>query len=126
MSAWTSLRKALFKDDLIIRAALFVFGCAALAFGLIAIDWTLGSPQESWSALLVVGIIGIAFLLWGLIVSIAAFTPPSSRWSRFAEKLYPDPGGLDDAAIFFIVILLPAVILTLVLRACGVRGYDDL
>jgi hypothetical protein len=59
----------------------------------------------------------------GGIVIVSAFTPPTSRWSRFAEKCYPNPAALDDAAIFLIAVLLPAVVVTVLLRAIGVRGY---
>jgi hypothetical protein len=119
---WKSLAGALTKDDLFLRVTLFVFGLCALALGVAAVNWLMTS-NASWGWLLAVGMMGGLFLLWGFIVLVSAFTPPSNRWSKLAEKCYPEPAALDDAAIFLFIVLMPAVALTLALRALGVRGY---
>lgn len=78
----TSIRKSLIstitKDDLFVRVALAIATVAVL------------------------------FISWGVVVTVAAFTTPSSRWSKIAEKCYPDPAGLDDAAVFLVIVLIPA------------------
>lgn len=119
---WKLFTEAVTKDDLFIRVTLAVFGLASTALGLLTVTDAVDS-NESWGWLLALWVVGILFLSWGLLVFVAAFTPPLSRWSKTAEKFYPDPGGLDEAAIFLVVMLIPAAVLTLLLRACGVRGY---
>ena len=107
-----------------IRVTLFVFSLFALWLGIEAVRWVLSPNDEHWGWLLAIEVVGAAFLFWGVVELVGAFTPPSSPWGKFAEKCYPNPAGLDDAAIFFIVVLFPAVLLTLLLRAFGVRGHD--
>lgn len=119
-----SLLDALTKDDLFLRVILFVFSLFALWLGIEAVRWLMNQNEEYWGWLFAVGLIGILFLSWGVVVFVRAFTPPSSRWSKFAEKCYPDPSGLDDVALFLVVVLAPAAVLTLVLRAFGIRGYE--
>ena len=119
---WRSLVEAVTKDDLFIRVTLFVFGACALALGFVTVREALHS-SESWGWLLAFWIIGAMFISWGTIVVVGAFTPPLSRWSKVAEKCYPNPAALDDAVVFLIIVLIPAVMLTLLLRAFGVRGY---
>lgn len=119
---WKSIIEAVTKDDLFIRVTLAVFGSCATALGLLALREAIRS-NESWGWLLVLWVVGAMFLSWGLLVFVSAFTRPSSRWSKAAEKCYPDPAGLDDAALFFVVVLIPAAVLTFLLRACGIRGY---
>jgi len=123
----TSLRNRfaadLRRDDLFIRVSLFVFGLGSLALGGVAAHWLVSSRESPWGWLVLVGAVASLFLLWGCLASVGAFTSPSSRWSKVAEKFYPDPAGLDDAAFLLFVVLLPAALMTLVLRAFGVRGY---
>ncbi len=121
---WYSLVAELTKDDLFLRVILFVFSLFALWLGVEAIRWLAGSDEEYWGWSVAIGLIGAGFLFWGVVVFVASFTSPSTRWSRFAEKCYPDPAGLDDLAIFLVVVLFPAAALTLVLRVLGIRGYD--
>jgi hypothetical protein len=121
---WPSLVAGLTKDDLFLRVILFVFSLFALWLGVEAVRWLAGPDDEHWGWSVAIGLIGAGFLFWGAVVFVAAFTSPSSRWSRFADKCYPDPAGLDDLAIFLVVVLFPAAALTLVLRVLGVRGYD--
>src|SRR4029077_19624301 len=52
----------------------------------------------------------------------ACFLPRSSKWTRFAEKFHPDTVDVEAAVLLLLAILLPAVLLTLLLRACGIRG----
>jgi hypothetical protein len=119
---WTLFVEAVSKDDLVIRVTLGVFGVGAFALGLFMVcEPAYSNEPLGW--LLVLLVMGLLFMLWGFVVFVAAFTAPSSRWSDFAEKCYPNPAGLDDAAIFILIILFPAVLLTLLLRALGVRGY---
>ncbi|MCZ8253094.1 MAG: hypothetical protein O9318_11540 [Hylemonella sp.] len=119
---WKALVETVTKDDLFIRVALAIFGGSAAALGLLCLSEPVGSDQ-SWGWSLVLWGVGFLFLAWGVLVFVAAFTPPSSRWSKAAEKFYPDPAGLDDAAFLLVVVLIPAVVVTLLLRVCGVRGY---
>lgn len=118
---WRLLVKAVTKDDLFIRVTLVVFGVGALVLGSLTVREAHSS--ESWGWLQAIWIVGVMFLSWGIIVVVGAFTPPLSRWNKVAEKCYPDPAALDDAAVFLIIVLIPAVVLTLLLRALGVRGY---
>ena len=119
---WKSFVEAVTKDDLFTRVTLAVFGLGATALGLLAVSEAVSS-NETWGWLLILWVVGVVFLSWGLLVFVAGFSPPSSRWSKAAEKFYPDPAGLDDAALFLVAFLIPAAVLTLLLRACGVRGY---
>jgi hypothetical protein len=108
MSAlWKSLVEAVTKDDLFIRITLVVFGFAALVLGFLAVREAVHST-ESWGWLLALWCVGALFHSWGATVVLAAFTPPLSRWSKFAEKVYPNPAALDDFAVFLIVVLIPA------------------
>lgn len=119
---WKSFVDAVTKDELFIRVTLALFGLGATALGLLALS-EIVSSNEFWGWLLILWVVGVLFLSWGFLVFVAAFTPPSSRWSKAAEKFYPDPAGLDDAVFFLVLVLIPAAVLTLLLRACGVRGY---
>lgn len=122
---WNWLAAGLTKDDLFLRVILFVFSLVALWLGMEAIRWVAGPAEEHWGWSVAVGFIGASFTFWGVIVFVAAFSSPSSSWSRFAEKFYPNPAGLDDLAILLVVVLLPAAALTLVLRILGVRGHGN-
>lgn len=119
-----SLLDKLTKDDLFLRVILFVFSLFALWLGTEAVQWLMNPTEEHWGWSLAAGLTGALFLSWGVVVIVGAFAPPSSRWSKLAERCYPDPSGLDDLALFLVVVLAPAAALTLLLRAFGIRGYD--
>lgn len=114
---------ALTRDDLFLRVSLFVFGLSSVALGATCMHWLAFSPPESLGWIAAGLCIAVFFLAWGSLIFVSAFTAPSSRWSKVAGKCYPEPAALDDAAFLLIVVLFPAVILTLVLRVLGVRGY---
>jgi hypothetical protein len=119
---WRKLVDAMTEDDLFIRVILATVGLGFVALGFQSVGAAVGATGP-WGWLLVIWVVGAIFLSWGMLLFVAAFTPPASRWSKLAEKFYPDPAGLDDAAIVLVVVLIPAAAFTILLRACGLRGH---
>jgi hypothetical protein len=120
---WKQLVDAMTEDDLFIRVILAIFGLGSAALGLQATCAAIRATYP-WGGLLVCWVMGAVFLSWGILLFGAAFAPPASRWSKLAEKFYPNPSGLDDAAIVLVIVLIPAAAFTILLRACGLRGHD--
>jgi hypothetical protein len=66
--------------------------------------------------------IAALLIAWGALLVTRCVVPVNSRMARRAEKYLPDPAGLEEAALLLVVFVLPAALLTLLLRLIGVRG----
>jgi hypothetical protein len=75
----------------------------------------------------------LRFLYWVIAVALTALggswasrfvLSKRSRIARSLDKHVPDAVGFEEAALLLIAIYLPAVLLTLLLRFCGVRGQS--
>jgi len=119
---WKKFVDAMTEDDLLIRVLLAAFGAGAATLGYLAGSEAVDA-KESWGWLLALWLVGLLFLAWGVLLFGAAFTRPSSRWSKVAERFYPNPSGLDEAAFLLVFLLIPAILLTLILKSCGLRGH---
>jgi hypothetical protein len=122
---WIHLKHALTCDDLFLRVLFLFFGVGAIGFSLALSYWILSTATkaDSWSLLIFVGGLAILLILWGALLLGRCLSAPSSRWSKFAEKAHPDTVDGEGLIILLLLSLLPAVILTLVLRRLGMRGY---
>lgn len=108
------------RDDLFLRAVIAV--SAAWVAGLLAVIGylTLADDLPMWGyivmwAVIVVGAAYVALLVAG------AFSP-SGSWARLkVERWTPDGVGEEGILLFFIVVI-PAALITLILRQFGVQG----
>ena len=121
---WHWLRNQLYRDDLFFRATCFLLGISLGGLGLVMI--VAGTSPEflaelSWFNLLYWPVAGLLTALGALLLA-RSFIAADWRIAKHAEKYLPDPADLEDAAILFVVILAPAVLLTILLRALGVKG----
>ena len=69
--------------------------------------------------------IAALLIAWGALLVTRCVVPVNSRMARRAEKYLPDPAGLEEAALLLVVFVLPAALLTLLLRLIGVRGQRN-
>lgn len=69
--------------------------------------------------------VALLLIAWGALLVSRCIVPTRSRLARLAEKVLPDPAGLDDAAIALLVVVAPAALLTLLLRLIGVSGQRN-
>lgn len=128
---WHWCRTALVADDLYIRVAAAWLGTCMLA-GCVYLLWVAAGTDlataNPW--IIAVGaILFLAFLAMGIVLSVAAFQPPGSRWWRWAERIDPTHGASSFGELMVVIVallvVLPILILpTLLLRACGVNGYS--
>ena len=58
---------------------------------------------------------------WAFLLLAGAFARPQTRAWKWARKWVPDGTG-EEGLVLVVVLYLPAVVLTLLLRAFGVRG----
>jgi hypothetical protein len=103
------LHTALARDDLFVRLFCLLAGLLLIALG--RAIWTVGHNLEA-GALIFCWAITALFVLWGALSILRSVLSARSRMARFIDNLVPDPAMMDDAAPFFFVLCLPAVLLT--------------
>lgn len=111
------------QDDLFISAIKFVAGALLVVVSLLALVKgvpALQAPEDVW-VLAVLCVIASLSLAWGAFLTVSSFQPSSSKWRKRAESFIPDGVGFEGV-LFAFVLLVPAVILTCVLRVSGVKG----
>lgn len=129
---WLWCKTALLADDLYVRVAVACLGTSMLAGCVYLLCVAAGADLAAANPwfIAVGAILFIAFLAMGIVLSVAAFQPPGSRWWRWAERIDPTHGasslGELVVVILVLVVVLPILILpTLLLRACGINGYSQ-
>lgn len=111
-------------DDLFVRV---ISVLAGIVIGGIGVGMLVtGASQDSlvwlgWFNLLWWPIAAL-LTVWGALLLSRCAVPPGSRIAQLAERWLPDPAGPDDGAIAALVFVLPAALLTLLLRRIGIRG----
>jgi hypothetical protein len=119
---WRRLVLQFTRDDLFVRVASLWLGAAAASIGAPLFTAMVFSPPDGrlWQAALAA--VGGLFTAWGLLQITRCFVPAQSWLARTADKLSADTADLEDGAILVVVFLLPAALVTLVLRRIGVSG----
>lgn len=114
-------------DDLFLRV-ISAFG--GLTIGGIGVFMAIaGSTRDSlawlgWFALLWWPVALLA-IVWGALLLSRCVVRARSRLARLAERWLPDLVGFDESILLAIVFLMPAVLLTLLLRAVGINGQQN-
>src|SRR5689334_10335489 len=65
--------------------------------------------------------IATLLIAWGALLVSRCVVAVNSRMARRAEKFLPDATDLEDAALLLVVFVLPAALITLLLRLVGIR-----
>ncbi len=116
------IRDWLIGDDLVFRVIFFLLGIAfgALGAGLLVavIVGEIGGGPDTVLAI----VVGLLFAAPALLLISGCFSPPNSRLWRLVRRA-DGITGLDEAIIFVVAILLPAILITFALRAVGISGY---
>jgi hypothetical protein len=122
----SKLKSWLFVDDLFVRALFFLWGAGLVAGGVAVIifSWRSGDVMAEWGPSLLAIVFGVLIIGWGFLSIGRCLLPRSSNWSRLAENFHPDTVDLEGGVLLLLLIVLPAVLLTLALRSCGVRGQE--
>jgi hypothetical protein len=118
---WKSLRP-LMRDDLFVRVIAFLFGLALGGLGACVLLWASkydSSGDPMWLELLLWGV-GLAIALWGGLLLARSAAPSGSRIWRLGERVLPD--SADDGGWLMLAFCVPAALITMLLRAAGVRG----
>jgi len=98
---------------------------AILAAGGILIVWLVATDARSWESVGIAAfLLGFAVLLeaWAGALFWASLAPPQWRISRLAHQLIAD-GFEIPIIVALILLVVPAALLTLLLRAFGIQGY---
>jgi hypothetical protein len=119
---WRSLVTSLNADDLFIRVVLFASGGFTVACGVYLATAVLAPAAVEWW-ILAGAVLGLLLLSYGVLLIGASFARPDSAWGKKAVAWYPDPTANEALLVVAVVLLLPLAALTLLLKACGVRGY---
>jgi hypothetical protein len=122
---WLLLKNALTADDLFWRVSCFLFALLVTSLGILVCYLLLGPDREAIWWVWRVPLWGLAggFFVWAALLLGGSFGPPESRWTRRARYAMPPAIDFDGEIYLTVVIaLLPAAVLTIVLRCIGVRG----
>jgi hypothetical protein len=111
------------RDDLYLRVVQVLCG-GTIAYGALAVIRSLLTDAEwsqpAWFAVFA-WLLAIAFLVWGSVLLAGAVSPVAWKSYSLARRAIPD-GVAEDGILLVVVFFIPAAILTLLLRAFGVRG----
>jgi hypothetical protein len=112
------------RDDLFLRV---VSALAGLVIGGIGVAMAIaGASHESRAWLswfnLVYWPAALLLTIWGALLLSRCAVPAGSRIARIADRWLPDPVGPDEGIMVALVFVVPAALLTLLLRLVGVRG----
>ena len=112
------------RDDLFLRVLSLLMG---LFFGGIGVAMTVAAASREfvvWLAWfnLLWWPVALSLIAWGGLLLSRCAVPARSRLARRAEKWFPDAGDLEDAALLLLVFIVPAALLTLLLRLVEIRG----
>ena len=112
----------LILDDLVCRVIFFLVGLAfgALGVGLL-VAVIVGEIGGQPDTALAIGV-GLLFAATALLLVAGSFFPPNSRLWRLVRRA-DGITGFDEAIVFVVAILLPAIFITFALRAVGISGY---
>jgi hypothetical protein len=117
------LLASLLRDDLLLRVACFLGGAL---FGGLGVTMFIAFAQDlrtsfSWVDV-VYWLIAILLTAWGALLLSRCVLPAQSRIARLVQRILPDAAGFEEAGLLILLIYLPAMLLTLLLRLVGVRG----
>jgi hypothetical protein len=112
------------RDDLFLRV---VSGLAGLLIGGLGVVMAVAGASRDFLAWLgwfnlVWWPIALLLIAWGALLLSRCIVPARSRLARLAERWLPDPVGLDEGILLALVFIMPAVLLTLLLRLIGIKG----
>jgi hypothetical protein len=122
-NALSRLIEPVIRDDLVLRV---IFGLFGLVFGALGVALVLlpvrdaSSLGPSW-AILLAAVMSLflsalaAILLWGCMAS------PASKISHLARRF--DLGPSEESIVIAAIVFLPVILLTVFLRAIGLRGH---
>jgi hypothetical protein len=120
------MKDALADDDLFWRVSCAFWALFAAAVGGF-IAWLLvaSSARQDMASLLyaLLWLIALAFLAWSAVLLVGCVSPLESRSMRRAGKVLPSIVSVDgQEGLLAYVTFLPAAVVTLALRAVGIRG----
>jgi hypothetical protein len=114
----------LWRDDLLVRIIFFLtgiffcgLGFAVLVFTITTHDW-----EGRLFSLLFYFAVAILSIGYGGVMLSRCVLSVRSRAARRLDRFLPDTPGLEEGALLILLIYLPAVLLTLLLRWLGVKG----
>ena len=115
------------RDDLFLRV---VSGVAGLLIGAIGAAMAITGASRDFLAWLgwfnlLFWPVALLLIAWGMLLASRCIVPARSRLARLAERWLPDPVGLDEGILLALVFIMPAALLTLLLRLIGVRGQRN-
>lgn len=117
------------RDDLFVRVVSLLAGLVlgAIGVGMLAA----GASQESrawlgWFNLLWWPIAAL-LTVWGLLLMSRCAVPAGSGIARLAERWLPSPASIvpDEGTLLALIFVVPAALLTLLLRLVGIRGQTS-
>ena len=115
------LTVSLIRDDLFLRVLFAVAGLLSGGLGVAMLAFGLTFSCASLPLLMLYWLFAILFTTLGGLMLPRCALPAHSRLARFWDRHLPDGTG-EEALFLLLVVYLPAVLFTLVLRFIGVRG----
>lgn len=117
------LSKSFTRDDLLLRVIFFMGGACFAGLGVAMSLW--GVTHNLWALTfghLFYWTTAIIFTAYGGLLFSRCVLAARSRSARFVERFLPDAVGLEDGLALLLLMYLPAVLLTIVLRNLGIKG----
>jgi hypothetical protein len=120
---WATLKNALTCDDLFIRIVYLFVAILFATLSWIGIAWLASERADTETIWLSVALIAvIACSAYATLMLCGTFAKPNTKPARLADRWMLDAAA-DDGLILLVVIVFPAVLVTLLLRVLGVSGY---
>lgn len=112
------------RDDLFVRVLSALIGLVAGGIGVAMVVAAASREFIGWLGWfnLVWWPIALLLIFWGALLIARCAVSARSHIARLAEKTVPDPPMPDEATILVLIFVVPAALLTLLLRLVGVSG----
>ena len=111
-------------DDLFLRVVSALMGLVIGGIGVAMVIAGTSPETRAWLSWfnLLYWPAALLQIIWGALLLSRCAVPAKSRIARIADKWLPDPAGLEEGIAVVLVFVVPAVLLTLLLRLAGIRG----
>jgi len=114
------------RDDLFLRVVFVLSGVLFGGLGIALLVFVSTHASASPFANILFWTFAILLTAAGGLMAARCALPAQSRLARFLDRNLPDAVGLEESVLVIVVIYLPAVPLTLLLRFLGVQGQRSM
>ena len=119
------LTASLKQNDLFVRVVFVLSGLLFGGIGVALLAFLLTDASASLLAKIFIWPIAILLTSMGGLMAARCALPAQSRLARLLDRNLPDDVGSEGIVLLILVIYLPSVLLTLLMRRLGIRGQRN-